>query len=68
MDIKIIIDLVHSHAAKNTNEGINYWDGSDYQYFHTGEKGHHPLWDSKVFDYSKFEVHRFLLSNIRFWL
>jgi 1,4-alpha-glucan branching enzyme len=36
MGIKIIIDLVHSHAAKNVNEGINMWDGSDYQYFHGG--------------------------------
>ena len=44
------------------------WDGSDYQYFHGGDKGNHPLWDSRVFDYSKYEVLRFLLSNIRFWL
>jgi len=68
MNIKIIIDLVHSHAAKNVLEGINMWDGTDYQYFHGGEKGNHPLWDSRVFDYSKYEVLRFLLSNIRYWL
>jgi 1,4-alpha-glucan branching enzyme len=68
MGMKIIIDLVHSHAAKNVNEGINIWDGTDYQYFHGGDKGNHPLWDSRVFDYSKYEVLRFLLSNIRFWL
>ena len=36
LDIKVIIDLVHSHAAKNSNEGINFWDGTDYQYFHGG--------------------------------
>jgi 1,4-alpha-glucan branching enzyme len=36
LNIKVIIDLVHSHAAKNTNEGINFWDGTDYQYFHSG--------------------------------
>ena len=52
--MKVIIDLVHSHAAKNVNEGINMWDGTDYQYFHSGEKGLHPLWDSRVFDYSKY--------------
>lgn len=44
------------------------WDGTDYQYFHGGGKGQHPLWDSRVFDYSKYEVMRFLLSNIRFWI
>jgi 1,4-alpha-glucan branching enzyme len=54
LDIKIIIDLVHSHAAKNVLEGINMWDGTDYQYFHGGAKGNHPLWDSRVFDYSKY--------------
>ncbi len=67
-DIKIIIDLVHSHAAKNVLEGINMWDGTDYQYFHGDNKGNHPMWDSRVFDYSKYEVIRFLLSNVRFWL
>ena len=66
--IKVIIDIVHSHAAKNVNEGINMWDGTDYQYFHGDGKGNHPLWDSRVFDYSKYEVMRFLLSNVRFWL
>lgn len=26
------------------------------------------MWDSRIFDYSKYEVLRFLLSNIRFWM
>jgi 1,4-alpha-glucan branching enzyme len=30
------------------------WDGTDYQYFHGMPKGNHPLWDSRVFDYSKY--------------
>ena len=63
-----MIDLVHAHAVKNSNEGINYWDGTEYQYFHAGEAGTHQQWDSKIFDYSKYEVLRFLLSNIRYWL
>lgn len=68
MGIKVIIDLVHAHAAKNIDEGLNYWDGTDYQYFHSGEKGIHSQWDSRIFDFSKYEVLRFLLSNIRFWI
>ncbi|MBC8314710.1 MAG: alpha amylase C-terminal domain-containing protein [Bacteroidales bacterium] len=66
--IAVIMDLVHSHAAKNTLEGLNQFDGSDNQYFHPGERGNHPHWDSKIFDYGKPEVLRFLLSNIKFWL
>jgi 1,4-alpha-glucan branching enzyme len=67
-DIAVIMDLVHSHAAKNTMEGLNQFDGSDDQYFHPGERGNHPHWDSKCFNYGKREVLQFLLSNIKFWL
>jgi len=62
------MDLVHSHAAKNTMEGLNRFDGSDDQYFHPGERGDHPHWDSKCFNYGKREVLQFLLSNVKFWL
>lgn len=66
--IAVIMDLVHSHAAKNTLEGLNDFDGSGHQYFHAGERGDHPHWDSKIFDYGKREVLRFLLSNVKFWM
>jgi 1,4-alpha-glucan branching enzyme len=49
-------------------EGINQFDGSDSQYFHSGSRGDHPQWDSKIFDYGKSEVLRFLLSNIKYWM
>ena len=66
--IAVIMDVVHSHTVKNIHEGLNMFDGSDNQYFHPGERGNHPYWDSKCFDYGKTEVLRFLLSNIKFWL
>ncbi|WP_192085266.1 alpha-amylase family glycosyl hydrolase [Algoriphagus sp. Y33] len=68
MGIAVVMDIVHSHAIKNINEGLNEFDGSDHQYFHPGDKGYHEAWDSKVFDYAKREVQQFLLSNIRYWL
>ena len=68
MGLLVIMDLVHSHAVKNINEGLSYFDGTAGHYFHTGEKGEHTAWDSRCFDYSKYEVQRFLLSNIRYWL
>jgi len=68
MGIAVILDIVHSHTVKNTVEGINEFDGSDSQYFHPGSRGEHPQWDSKLFDYGKPEVERFLLSNIKYWL
>ncbi|MDR1739629.1 MAG: alpha amylase C-terminal domain-containing protein, partial [Bacteroidales bacterium] len=33
-----------------------------------GKNGTHPYWGSKIFDYGKNEVRRFLLSNIRYWM
>ena len=66
--LAVIMDLVHSHTVKNVAEGLNLFDGSDHQYFHPGERGNHPYWDSKCFDYGKREVLRFLLSNVKFWL
>lgn len=68
MGFRVIMDLVHSHAAKNTAEGINEFDGTTYQFFHDGPAGNHPSWDTKLFDYNKPEVLHFLLSNLKFWL
>src|SRR5665213_2682841 len=31
MGIRVLIDLVHSHAVKNTQEGLNLFDGTDHQ-------------------------------------
>ncbi len=68
MGIAVIMDIVHSHAVKNEMEGLGKFDGTDYQYFHQGEKGLHPAWDSRCFNYGKNEVLHFLLSNCKFWL
>jgi 1,4-alpha-glucan branching enzyme len=68
MGIAVIMDVVHSHTVKNILEGINEFDGSDCQYFHPGDRGNHPQWDSKLFDYGKREVLRFLLSNLKYWM
>ncbi len=68
MGLTVLMDLVHSHAVNNEVEGLSRFDGTDYQFFHTGPRGRHELWDSRLFDYGKPEVLHFLLSNCRFWL
>ena len=68
MNLRVIIDLVHSHAVRNEAEGLARIDGSVNTYFHAGIRGIHPTWDSLCFDYSKLEVLQLLLSNCRFWL
>ncbi|GAA4034906.1 alpha amylase C-terminal domain-containing protein [Hymenobacter glaciei] len=66
--IAVLLDIVHSHAVKNEAEGLADFDGSGNLYFHKGERGNHPGWDSKLFDYGRPEVQQFLLSNLRYWL
>ncbi|XRM45545.1 alpha-1,4-glucan branching enzyme [Aspergillus tubingensis] len=68
MGLVVLLDVVHSHASKNVLDGLNMFDGSDHLYFHSGGKGQHDLWDSRLFNYGSHEVLRFLLSNLRFWM
>ena len=68
LGIRVLLDVVHSHAVKNTAEGINMFDGTEWQFFHAGEKGDHPAWGTKCFDYGKTGVIHFLLSNLKFWM
>ncbi|KPI35907.1 1,4-alpha-glucan-branching enzyme [Cyphellophora attinorum] len=56
LGITVLLDVVHSHASKNTLDGLNMFDGR------------HELWDSRLFNYGNHEVLRFLLSNLRFWM
>jgi 1,4-alpha-glucan branching enzyme len=68
LGISVIMDIVHSHAVKNSVEGLGSYDGTRYQFFHEGARGEHPAWDSYCFNYNKNEVLHFLLSNLGFWL
>ncbi len=68
MGIRVLLDLVHSHAVKNYDEGINMFDGTVWQFFHDGDKGDHPTWGTKCFNYGHHGVLHFLLSNLKFWM
>jgi 1,4-alpha-glucan branching enzyme len=64
MGISVIMDLIHSHAVKNSVEGLGSLDGTRNLYF----EGEHPAWDSLCFNYKKDGVIHFLLSNCKYWL
>ncbi|XP_058003419.1 1,4-alpha-glucan-branching enzyme 1, chloroplastic/amyloplastic isoform X2 [Hevea brasiliensis] len=68
LGLLVLMDIVHSHASNNTLDGLNMFDGTDSHYFHSGSRGHHWMWDSRLFNYGRWEVLRFLLSNARWWL
>lgn len=68
LGLLVLMDIVHSHASNNVLDGLNQFDGTDDQYFHSGLRGYHWMWDSRLFNYGSWEVLRFLLSNARWWL
>ncbi|MQM01759.1 hypothetical protein Taro_034516 [Colocasia esculenta] len=71
LGLRVLMDVVHSHASNNVTDGLNGYDvgqSSQDSYFHTGDRGYHKLWDSRLFNYANWEVLRFLLSNLRWWL
>lgn len=41
MGIMVLMDIVHSHASKNAQDGLNLFDGTDHMYFHSGARGYH---------------------------
>lgn len=65
--LRVLMDIIHSHAVNNEVEGIAKFDGTGFQFFHDGPKGYHRQWDSRCFDYGKPGVLKFLLSNLKFW-
>ena len=68
MEIRVLLDVVHSHACPNVGEGLQYQDGTDGQYFLEGGEGRHPAWGTRLFNYRRPEVLHFLLSNLKFWM
>ena len=56
LGISVLMDVVHSHASNNVLDGLNQFDGTDSHYFHSGTRGYHWMWDSRLFNYGNWEV------------
>lgn len=59
LNIRVILDVVHSHACSNVLDGLNMFDGTDSCFFHSLPRGYHKLWDSRLFNYSKLAFYLF---------
>ncbi len=54
LGLVVLLDIVHSHASKNSADGINQFDGTNGCFFHDNARGFHDLWDSRLFNYDKY--------------
>eukprot|EP00250_Pteridium_aquilinum_P019100 c24294_g1_i1 orf=39-2882(+) len=68
LGLLVFMDIVHSYASPDTLDGLATFDGANDCYFHTGKRGHHKYWGTRMFNYNNYEVLRFLLSNLKWWV
>ncbi|KAM3396298.1 1,4-alpha-glucan-branching enzyme 3, chloroplastic/amyloplastic isoform X1 [Capsicum galapagoense] len=64
----VFLEIVHSYAAADEMVGLSLFDGTNDCYFHTGKRGHHKFWGTRMFKYGDLDVLHFLLSNLNWWV
>jgi len=65
--IGVILDWVPSHFPSDWH-GLGAFDGTHLYEHADPRQGFHPDWLSLIYNFSRFEVRSFLLSNAAFWL
>ena len=65
--VSVILDWVPAHFVKDAH-GLGRFDGTALYEHEDPRRGLHPDWDTYIFNYGRFEVRSFLLSNALYWL
>jgi 1,4-alpha-glucan branching enzyme len=63
----VLLDWVPSHFPGDIH-GLYLFDGTHLFEYADPKEGFHQDWNSYIFNYSRFEVRSFLISNALFWL
>jgi 1,4-alpha-glucan branching enzyme len=65
--IGVILDWVASHFPADPH-ALARFDGTALYEHEDPRLGFHPQWNSMIFNYGRYEVRDFLISNAMFWL
>jgi 1,4-alpha-glucan branching enzyme len=65
--IGVILDWVASHFPSDAH-ALARFDGTELYEHADPRLGFHPQWNSLIFNYGRYEVRDFLISNAVFWL
>lgn len=65
--IGVLIDWVPGHFPSDPH-GLGYFDGTHLYEHSDPRQGHHPDWDTLIYNFGRREVAAFLISNALFWI